>query len=277
MESLAEGFSKWPYEGSFRQAFRQACRTEGLAPGSNQWKSSHLRHGWQDGEIGHSYSWQSDAQDRTTAQSDEDRSSDRRRTLTQAEQVGGGNSAALRASPLTFGHETKPIVKLAFKAACILAIPVVFFTLMSGLTAPMLLGIGVLFCVPAALSIRSPQLHWLSVGISACSLSALMLIFFVPVWVASARAQTPADHRLVAEAYARRGQLFGNRSQAFEHYLTSAQGGDVEAQRRVGEAYLFRHYGVAHDTAKARQWLSAAASNGHPQAAQLLKSIEGEP
>ena len=171
----------------------------------------------------------------------------------------------------------KSIVKLAFKAACILAIPFVFFTLMSGLTAPMLLGIGVLFSVPAALSIRSPRLHWVSVGVSACSLSALMLIFFVPVWVAAARAQTPAEHRLVAEAYAHRGQLFGNGTEAFEHYLISARAGDVEAQRRVGEAYLFRHYGVAYDSAKAREWLTAAAANGHSGAAQLLESIEGTP
>ncbi|MFN0129254.1 MAG: hypothetical protein ACKV19_21505 [Verrucomicrobiales bacterium] len=168
-------------------------------------------------------------------------------------------------------------MKLAFKAACVLAIPFAFITLMYGLTAPMLLGIGVLFSVPSALSIRSRHLRWPSVGICVCSLSALMLIFFIPVWVAAARAQTPADHRLVAEAYAHRGQIFGNRSEAFEHYLISAQGGDVEAQRRVGEAYFFRHYGVAYDTLKARQWLTAAASNGHSEAAQLLKSIEGTP
>jgi hypothetical protein len=178
---------------------------------------------------------------------------------------------------ILFGHETKLIVKLAFKAACVLAIPFVFLMLMYGLTAPMLLGVGVLFSVPAALSIRSPRLHWLSVGISACSLSALMLLFFIPVWVAAARAQTPADHRLVAEAYARLGQLFGNRSEAFYHYLISAQGGDLEAQRRVGEAYLFRHYGVTYDASKARHWLTTAASNGHSEAAQLSKSIEGTP
>lgn len=172
---------------------------------------------------------------------------------------------------------SKLIVKLAFKAAWILGIPFVFFTLMYGLTAPMLLGIGVLFLVPAALSIRSPRLHWLSVGISACSLLALMLIFFVPVWVAAARAQTPADHRLVAEAYVSRGQLFGNHSEAFAHYLIAALGGDAEAQRRVGEAYIFRHYGVAYDTLKARRWLAAAAGNGNSGAAQLLKSIEGTP
>jgi hypothetical protein len=168
-------------------------------------------------------------------------------------------------------------VKLAFKVSCVLAIPFVFFTLMHGLTAPMFLGVGVLFSVPAALSIRGPHLHWPSVGICACSLSALMLIFFIPVWVAAARARTPADHRLVAEAYALRGQLFGNHSEAFEHYLMSARGGDVEAQRRVGEAYLFCHYGVAYDMSKARGWLTAAAGNGDSGAAQLLKSIEGTP
>jgi TPR repeat protein len=104
-----------------------------------------------------------------------------------------------------------------------------------------------------------------------------MLIFFVPVWTAAARAKTPLDHRFVAEAYASRGQLFGNRAQALAHYLIAAQGGDAEAQSRVGEAYLFRHYGLAPDTAKARQWLTAAASNGHSEAAQLLKSMEGTP
>ena len=148
---------------------------------------------------------------------------------------------------------------------------------MHGLTAPMLLGVGVLFSVPAALSIRSPHLHWPSVGICSCALSALMLIFFIPVWVAAARARTPADHRLVAEAYAVRGQIFGNHSEAFEHYLISAQGGDVEAQRLVGEAYLFCHYGVACDKSKARGWLAAAAGNGDSGAAQLLESIEGAP
>jgi TPR repeat protein len=141
----------------------------------------------------------------------------------------------------------------------------------------MLLGVCLLFSVPAALSIRSPHLHWPSVGICACSLSVLMLIFFIPVWVAAARAQTPADHRLVAEAYALRGQFLSNDSEAFEHYLISAQGGDVEAQRRVGEAYLFCHFGVAYDMSKARQWLTAAAGNGDSGAAQLLKSIEGTP
>jgi TPR repeat protein len=141
----------------------------------------------------------------------------------------------------------------------------------------MLFGMGVLFSVPAELSIRGPRLHWLSVGLSACSLAALMLIFFVPVWLAAARARTPADHRLVAEAYARRGQLFGNRSEAFEHYLMAAQGGDGEAQRRVGEAWLFRHDGVSYDASMARQWLGAAARSGHSEAAHLLQGIEGTP
>lgn len=177
-------------------------------------------------------------------------------------------------------HPTSPnksIVKTAFKAACILTIPFVFFTLMSGLTAPMFLGLGVFFSVPAALSIRSPRLHWMSVGISACSLLALMIIFFVPVWVAAARAKTPMDHLRVGEAYAVRGQLFGNHSKTWEHYLMAANGGNPEAQSRVGTAYIFRHYGVPLDRVQARFWLTAAAKQGHASAAQLLKDVDTAP
>ena len=127
------------------------------------------------------------------------------------------------------------------------------------------------------LSIRSPRLHWMSVCISACSLSALMLFSFVPVWVAAARATTPGDHLRVGEAYALRGQLFGSDAKTWEHYLMAAKGGDSEAQSRVGTAYITLHYGVPLDREQAKFWLTAAAQQGHTSATQLLKNVDTAP
>ena len=169
-------------------------------------------------------------------------------------------------------------MKYTFNGACFFASPFTLFALLSGLTAPLLLGIGVLFSLPALLSLVGfRRAHWLSLWIAGASLAAFFLIFFVPVWVAAARAQTPSDHLRVGEAFAQRGQLFGNDSKAFEHYLTAANGGDAEAQNRVGEAYLFRHYGVQRDLEQARRWLSAAASSGNVRASKMLKNVDTVP
>ncbi len=147
-----------------------------------------------------------------------------------------------------------------------------------GLTAPLLLGIGVLFSLPALISlIVFRRSHWPSLCVAVGSLAAFILIFFVPVWLAAARAKTPADHLRVGELYALRGQLFGNDAKTWEHYLIAAKGGDPEAQSRVGTAYIFRHYGAPRDREQARQWLTAAARQGNASAAQMLNTVDTVP
>ena len=164
-----------------------------------------------------------------------------------------------------------PPVEATFTGACILAIPLTLGALFTGLIAPLLLGIAVLFLVPALIALfayRRP--HGPSLVVALTSLTAFFTIFFVPVWVAAARAKTPADHLRVGEAYARRGQLFSNYAKTWEHYLIAAKGGDPEAQCRVGEAYLFGHYRVSKDRNQALQWLTAAHSQRHARAAEVL-------
>ncbi len=169
-------------------------------------------------------------------------------------------------------------MKDAFNGACILAIPFALFALWYGLTAPLLLGLGVLFLLPAVLSlVVFHRIHWPSLCVGGGSLAAFFLIFFVPVWLAAASAKTPADHLRVGEAFASRGQLFGNDSKAFEHYLIAAKGGDPEAQSRIGAAYLYRHYGAPRDREQARHWLIKAARQGNASAAQMLKSVDSVP
>ena len=106
---------------------------------------------------------------------------------------------------------------------------------------------------------------------------AFFLIFFVPVWLADARAKTPADHLRVGEAYSLRGQIFGSAGETWKHYLMAAKGGDPEAQSRVGAAYIFRHWGAPLDWEQARYWLAAAARQGSSSAAQLLKQVDTAP
>jgi hypothetical protein len=59
----------------------------------------------------------------------------------------------------------------------------------------------------------------------------------------------------------------------FEYYSQKATNGEGLAQMRFGEIYL-RGEGVETNTDLARKWLSAAITNGYPQATNLLLEIE---
>jgi hypothetical protein len=60
----------------------------------------------------------------------------------------------------------------------------------------------------------------------------------------------------------------------FESYQSKADAGDGFAQLRLGEIYL-RGDRTQTNTDLARRWLSAAVTNGYPQATNHLSEIEG--
>ena len=60
---------------------------------------------------------------------------------------------------------------------------------------------------------------------------------------------------------------------AFYWFQQAARGGDVTAQRRVGECYL-NGTGVDQSLSKAEQWLTTAARNGDFTAGELLYRIQ---
>ena len=60
---------------------------------------------------------------------------------------------------------------------------------------------------------------------------------------------------------------------AFYWFQQAARGGDVTAQRRVGECYL-NGTGVDQSISKAEQWLVSAARNGDTAARELLYQIQ---
>lgn len=61
-----------------------------------------------------------------------------------------------------------------------------------------------------------------------------------------------------------------NPAQIFEYFLRAAQGGDPDAQCKVGSCYLLGEY-VAENPERANYWLNLAATNGSAQAAELLR------
>jgi TPR repeat protein len=166
----------------------------------------------------------------------------------------------------------------AFTGICTIVAILSIMPIIWALFAPMLLGYGIIFSLPSFMALTVyRKIHWKSAFISIVSFGLLLLIYFVPVWVISFRAVSPQDNLRAGDAYCNRGQLLGNNSKAWQHYLIAANGGDSEAQSRVGEAYLYGHYGIRRDRELARHWLSTAAHNGHSRAATVLKDVDSVP
>ena len=88
--------------------------------------------------------------------------------------------------------------------------------------------------------------------------------------------QALADQKLAAKAQASDAKAEARKAaqgKVFATYREQAQAGDGLAQLRLGEMYL-RGEGVEANTMLARQWLSAALTNGYAQASRLLAEIE---
>ena len=97
-------------------------------------------------------------------------------------------------------------------------------------------------------------------------------VFWLPPELASRRASTPREHALAASALYDRAQIFGDKERAWEHLVLAANGDDVLSLRSVGEAYLYGHYHLKRDPAKARRWLERAAELGSEEASRELSS-----
>ncbi len=85
-----------------------------------------------------------------------------------------------------------------------------------------------------------------------------------------------SEQRLVAKAQADDAKAEAKKAAQAKHfalYQEHAQGGDGLSQLQLGEMYL-RGEGVEANTALARQWLSAALTNGYARATDLLAEIE---
>lgn len=155
-------------------------------------------------------------------------------------------------------------------AISLLALPL----LLMGLIAPFMLLIGVIWLSAVAWSVVSEKrLDRVGIVIALLSFGSVLGVCFIPLWIAERTAQTPDDFVMLAEGFRRRGQILGNRTKAQAYYLKAAEGGSVEAQARVGEAFYFGHYGMTNRDDGIR-WLKVAASNGHQGSEQLLRSIE---
>ncbi|KAG0233046.1 hypothetical protein BGW42_007742 [Actinomortierella wolfii] len=75
----------------------------------------------------------------------------------------------------------------------------------------------------------------------------------------------PAQCRLAKMFQEGRGTT-KNDSEAFDWYLKSAEGGNVDASYAVAEFYQYGRGGVSTSEERAFRWLCTAASNGHVQA-----------
>ena len=160
--------------------------------------------------------------------------------------------------------------------AFIISVFAVPLTLWHSLIAPFLLVLAVVWCVAAATSYLSQhRIDALSLGVSMISFGMFVGIFFVPLWIIEQKAHTPDDFMKLAEGYASRGQLFGDRAKAQAYYLKAAEAGNVEAQARFGEALYYGHYGTKNRD-EGLKWLKLAASNGHQRSSSEILSIEGK-
>jgi len=125
-----------------------------------------------------------------------------------------------------------------------LAIPVV---LLRGLGAPFLLIIGVVWLIASLLLLlKRKEPDYVGLVVAILSLGALLGIYFVPLWVAERKARTPTEYLKLAENFSSRGQLMGNQTKAQAYSLKAAEGGNVIAQARIGEAFYFGHFGVSN-------------------------------
>jgi TPR repeat protein len=154
------------------------------------------------------------------------------------------------------------------------AIAAVLFALLHGLIAPLLLFLAGLYLVATfTLFTLEQKVDRVGViGTSVC-LAALIGFYFAPIWIAERSAQTAEDHLKLAVRFAHRGQLLGNATKAQTHYRLAAEGGNAEAQARLGEALCFGHYGTVNRV-QGIKWLKAAAANGDRRVQYLLESLE---
>ena len=95
-------------------------------------------------------------------------------------------------------------------------------------------------------------------------------IFWIPPELASYNASTPREHALAARELHGRAQIFGDKDRAWKHLVIAAEGDDLRSLKAVGEAYLYGHYHLRRDPAKARPWLERAAELGDEGAAEEL-------
>lgn len=140
-----------------------------------------------------------------------------------------------------------------------------------------LLIVAITFALGTLFGLRSGRLDRMSLGISVVSAALFFGFFFVPVWYQVFTATTPEDHLRLSEAYRFRGQIFGNDSEVLHHLTIAADGGNIVAAKRLGEAYMFGHYRVTTNLKQARRWLTVASSAGSPSATHLLKELQADP
>jgi hypothetical protein len=158
-------------------------------------------------------------------------------------------------------------------AALIISIILIPIFLCRSLVAPLLLLIGVIWlAIFILVLLKRKEPDYAGLVVTIVSLGALLGIYFIPLWVAERKARTPAEYLKLAEKFMSRGQLMGNQTKAQAYYLKAAEGGNVIAQARIGEAFYFGHFGVTNRE-KGIEWLKVAAANGHVPSQQLLQSL----
>lgn len=148
--------------------------------------------------------------------------------------------------------------------------------ILHSLVAPMLLMEGIFYLMAVlVLLVAERKLDRLCLALGTAFPGVLLAVYFVPLWIAGWTTRTPEDHFILAEKFALRGQLLGNPAEALAHYRMAAEGGNVEAQSRLGHALFFGHYGPVN-RAEGLAWLRTAAAHGHPGAENSLRSSEAE-
>ncbi len=148
--------------------------------------------------------------------------------------------------------------------------------ILHSLIAPLILLLAVVYLVAILLFlVLEGKIDRLSVVLSITLFSIFVVVFFLPLWIEELKIQTPEGHLELAEKFASRGQLFGNSAKVLNHYRLAAEGGNIEAQTRLGEALCFGHYGNT-DLCEGMKWLSKAAANGNRRAQMLIASFESD-
>jgi hypothetical protein len=159
----------------------------------------------------------------------------------------------------------------------LIAVPLAIGAAFFALPSISLLLVTLVFTGSALLSLRCGRIDRVALAVVGGALILFFGLFFAPVWYAAAVAKTPGDHLRVSEAYASRGQLFGNPTEALRHLTIAAEGGNPEAAARLGEAYMFGHYRVAKDTQLAKRWLTTASTAGVKRSAMLIEGLQPPP
>lgn len=158
-------------------------------------------------------------------------------------------------------------------AAIIISVLATLWVLFCGMYAPFLLLIGVVwFGVSILLCFKERKIDSIGLAVAAIALGTLFGVYFIPLWIAERTAKEPNEYLRLAENFESRGQIMGNRAKVQAYYIKAAEGGNVIAQSRIGEAFYFGHYGVTNRE-KGVKWLKVAAANGHAPSQQLLQSL----